>query len=203
MHRVIRTIRAIADEDLPTLRDLESGEQRAATEQDLLNMDIVRLAPGIYSCQEQERRDEETLEWLPHDLLKPGDVLSEGEVAVRRYAALKPAVRAKVMRATVIRSESISMKELVATNLSEQRAAIEKSVGLVDGAMPFVPDVDAPIEDVIAAELEEARRLMLAPANDIARVSVPMEEIARDTDVIEAEDEIPHAWAGERFLPHR
>jgi hypothetical protein len=197
MHRITPTIRRIADAELPQVRDAGSGELRPATDQELLDRGIVHLKDDLYSCVEQQLRDDETLEWSHVGDPLPGQVVTAGDVK-ERHAKLPADVRGKVLRAQVIRSTDPAVKvlELVEVNLLEQQAAIEAAVGDI-----LVPDAEPrPLVDFEqpAMILEEAQRLAAMPDNGIERVTVAMADVAGDADVVEVENLIPHAWAGER-----
>lgn len=202
MHAVQRAYRRIADAELPQTRDIATGELRPCTDQELADMDIIHVADDIYLCAEQLRRDPDTLEWAHHDTPKPGAVLSQGDLR-ERHVGLSAPVRGRVMRARVIRSPdpAVNALEVAEANLVEQAAAIEEFVGAVE-AVEGVGAATRPLVDFDSASvlLEEGRRLAAAPDNDIACVTVCMDEIDAGGDIVEADYLIPMAFAGERIL---
>lgn len=113
MHRVIRSIRKILPDELPTIRDLASGKMRPMNEQELLNADIVCINPteNLYACSDQDRADDElhpeTGErvWSREGVASPGTVINEtlGAPKSHRYNGLPAAVKAHVLHAHVKR----------------------------------------------------------------------------------------------------
>lgn len=203
MHRVLRTIRRIELADLPQVRDIATDELRAATDDELLNMDIVHLADDLYAVQEQIRSDDVDAsgnrEWKPVDEPKKGVVLSGGD-AVDRFQRLPADVKPQILQARVIRSPdpAVNVRELAEANILEQQAVIEDVVGevvLAEGGAPQ-PLVDFEQGDPVLAE---AQRLAEIPDNGIERVTVRMADVDTAADVVERDGLIPHAWAGERI----
>ena len=188
MHKISTSVREIKPAELPTVRDMD-GTVRPATDQDLLNMGIQHLSADYYSCIHQEERDPETLTWAPKEGQSlPGTVISEG-LLQERHDKLPADVRAKVMKASVIRSTLGNADDLVSAVLLDAAAAADKAVGMVEGA---------PLIDVAAPELLllKAQRQVSIPDSSFTRETVAMDDMAAG-DVIEAENLIPHSWAGE------
>ena len=186
MHKVITIIRQIAPANLPTITPLDEPT-RPMNEQELLNRGIVHLSGDIYSCIQQLERDDITLEWKPIQEL-PGTVVSEG-LLQERHDKLPAEIRAKVMKASVIRSSLGNADDLVSAVLLEAAGAAANAVGMIEGA---------PLIDVADPEmlLSEAQRQVMTPDSGFTRETVTMEDMAAG-DVIEAENLIPHSWAGE------
>lgn len=188
MHRIETSIRRIAAADLPTITPI-GGATRPMNDAELLNMGIQHLSADYYSCIEQHVRDDETLTWAPKEgQALPGTVVSEG-LLQERHDKLPADVRAKVMKASVIRSTLGNADDLVSAVLLEAAGAAEKAVGMVEGA---------PLIDVADPEmlLGEAQRQLSIPDSGFTRGTVTMDDMAAG-DVIEAENLIPHSWAGE------
>ena len=188
MHQIKTSIRQIAPADLPRVTPI--GETtRPMNDAELLNMGIQHLSGDYYSCIHQEERDDDTLQWSPKEgQALPGTVVSEG-LLQERHDKLPADVRAKVMKASVIRSTLGNADDLVSAVLLEAASAAEKVVGLVEGA---------PLIDVADPEtlLGEAQRQLSIPDSGFTRETVAMDDMAAG-DVIEAQNLIPHSWAGE------
>lgn len=184
MHRIHYTLRAIAQDDLPKIQDMITGEERVASTAELLNMGIVSVADGIYSCAEQVRQDPETETWASLGPALLGQLLAHGD---QRYDRLPEDVRGRVLRARVIADVTgeSSALDLAVANVVEQTAAIEEYVG--EGFT-----VELSVE-------EEAARLAAMPGNTIERITIPMADVDEDAHVVEATDLAPQAWAGERI----
>src|SRR5438046_605542 len=110
LHRVERSIREIAAADLPRVKDFSTGEERAATEQELADKDIFPLGGDFYACC--ELHDGVVVEgpngtprraYRPRNAPLPGAVLSVGDV-MGRYARLPADKRKHVLRADVYRA---------------------------------------------------------------------------------------------------
>lgn len=201
MHKIVYSLRQIAPAELPTVRDAD-GTARPATPGELLNMGIQHVNEDVYSCTEQLASDDAEAAatgertWKHAGPPLPGIELGSGSVR-ERHAQLPATIKPKVLRSSVIRqtdTEVPSARALAQANIDEQAAAMAEFVGpVVRGgvATPLV-DVGAP-----EALLVEAQRLAAIPNNGIARVTVPMADVAAAADVVEREGLIPHHWAGE------
>jgi hypothetical protein len=188
MHKIVTSIRQIAPADLPTVTPIGEAT-RPMNEQELLNAGIQRLTGDYYSCIHQEERDDDTLQWSPKEGQSlPGTVVTEGFLE-QRHDKLPADVRAKVMKASVIRSTLGNADDLVSAVLLDAASAAEKAVGMIEGA---------PLIDVADPEmlLGEAQRQLSIPDSGFTRETVAMADMAAG-DVIEAENLIPHSWAGE------
>lgn len=212
MHSIHFTIRQIADADLPTVRDLETDATRPANDAELLNLGIQHLHDDVYSCVEQYRRDDDTLEWEAHGHEHAGadeipalsrdnpdfDMsawIEEQSIAHGRdrYRTLPVGVRDKVLLARIIRSaiDGSTATELTTASLTAQEKALADNVGMVDGA----PLVDLWTPD---AGVAEAQRLAQLPDTGLERTSIPMVMVDETVDIIEENGLEPHRWAGER-----
>jgi len=96
MHKVHFTYRRITSAQLPTVTDLD-GTVRPATDAELLNMGIHRVAPGLYSCVHQEQR-QPSGSWAVVGDPHTGEELSRG-LLPQRHATLPNHVRAQLMGA--------------------------------------------------------------------------------------------------------
>lgn len=206
MHRISYSVRRIAPADLPKVRDLDGGE-RAATIEELANMDIVPLGDDYYSCADQVRSDDEVdvttdangrpqRQWHPVGVVSPGVELATGNVNER---CLKLPVEAKelLLRAEVIRSDEPGGALAIAeANIVEQMAALEQFVGDVERDGESRPLVELESDRAI---VDEARRLAALPDSGVERMRVSMRDVVRGEDVVEAEGIAPHAFAGERW----
>lgn len=191
MHQINYTIRQIVEGDLPMVRDSDTDEDRPATDQELLNFGMQHLHDDIYSCVEQYRRDENTLEWNAHGVAPVGAVVVHGP---DRYSLLPTGVRGKVMLARVVRSsvDGETPLAIAQANLAEQSNALAENVGPVDGA----PLVDLLSDD---AAIEEASRLARIRDTGLELAMVPMVVVDPSAHVVEADGIEPHRWAGERL----
>jgi hypothetical protein len=117
-----------------------------------------------------------------------GTLLTHGQLRVRyaKLALTRPGAHKQVMRARVIRSETVNVQETVDSSLAEQQAAFMEHVGEVRADLASD-----------RAKLAEARRLAALPGNDIQAAVVPEAEVLAGDDVVEESGIIPHAWAGE------
>lgn len=188
MHRVVTSIKKILPNELPAVTPIGEAT-RPMNDQELLSAGIQHLSGDYYSCIEQHVRDDETLTWAPKEgQALPGTVVSEG-LLQERHDKLPADVRAKVMKASVIRSTLGNADDLVSAVLLEAASAAEKAVGMIEGA---------PLIDVADPEmlLGEAQRQLSTPDSSFTRETVAMDDMAAG-DVIEAENLIPHSWAGE------
>lgn len=196
MHMVIRTIRRIAATDLPRVRDID-GTERAATEQELLNMGMAAVGADLYSCTEQKvghlitdaATGRTRREYRPHpDCRIPANstVVSSGTPA-ERFRGLPDDVRPDVLRAEVIR----------ATKADEPSAQAQAEAVLTEATAALVENVgpDAKLDTTVLAE---AQRLVELPDNSVTRVLVPERAVVAGSDVVERTGIIPHSWAGER-----
>jgi hypothetical protein len=208
MHHVIRSVRRIAAEDLPTVADDENVGVRAADDEELLTFGLARIAGDLFSVSEQYHstimRDPLTGEplriWHPPgetaDVRGPrtaehaarrygiGEILSVDDDARRRFLRLPNAIRRDVVLADVVDRAPVE------TALAEQQAAIDRYVGDVDGA----PLVDLVTDE---ARADAGRRLAELSDSDIAPTRVRMADIDEAVHVIIAANVPPHAWAGE------
>lgn len=188
MHKITTSIRQIAPADLPTVTPIGEAT-RPMNEQELLNRGIVHLSGDIYSCIEQHVRNDDDLIWSPVEGKSlPGTVVSEG-LLQERHDKLPAEIRAKVMKASVIRSTLGNADDLVSAVLLEAAGAAAKAVGVIDGA----PLIDVADPEIL---LLEAQRQLSIPDSGFTRETVTMEDVAAG-DVIEAQNLIPHSWAGE------
>lgn len=189
MHRINTSIRRIAAADLPTITPI--GEPtRPMNAQELLNTGIQHLSGDFYSCISQDERDDETLEWRPKDgQALPGAVVTQG-VLQERYAKLPADVKGKILRASVIRSSLGNADDLASAVLIQAAEAAEAAVGPVRDGEPLIDVADARLV------LSEAQRQLGIEGSGFSRTAVQMDAVAVG-DVIEAEDIIPHSWAGE------
>jgi hypothetical protein len=173
-HRILYRIRAIADADLPTVRDDETGAARAATRQELMDLGLFPHDGGYYSCAEQFRRASGVRDYAPHGLAVPGLVIAEG-TPEQRAAMLPEEARAHVLHARVFRAVDPSQN-------ARQLCAAHGPCAATDDA----------------ALLTAAQSLAATPDAPITHVAVPMGQLAPDSDVIVAENVLPHHWHGER-----
>jgi hypothetical protein len=76
-HRVVRSIRRILPSELPTVHQRD-GTERAATEGELLNMDMVcvNAAEHLYSCADQDHQIDGV--WIRQGIPSPGVELTQG-----------------------------------------------------------------------------------------------------------------------------
>lgn len=196
MHEITYSYRRIAVVDLPAVRELD-GTTRPATDAELRNMGIVHVTDDLYACIEQHHSDgiDDTTgarRWAICGEPLPGDILSEGLLNAR-HANLPSDVRPRIMRADIIRSTApnIDVRDVAKATLTDVQAAFEENVGTIDAA--FVPAIDPSNTDAVFAEV---RRMAEHPELPAERVRIPMADIA-DTHVVEAENVVPHTWAGE------
>lgn len=217
MHQILFTVREVLPADLPAVRDTDATE-RPATDAELLNLGLQRLAGDLFSCAEQYRSDDDDIveladgrrerawwherddgPWASEDeklryprspelcarKFGPGQLLTHGQIRAR-FNQLDHERRRLALRARVIRSESVNVRETVEASLKEQRQAFLAHVGEVRA--------DLASERALRAE---ARRLAALPSNDLQPVMVPEADVLDGDDVIEEAGIIPHSWAGE------
>jgi hypothetical protein len=224
MHEIIRAIRHIPPDQLPTVKDAVTGSMRPAIAEELPQHDMVPLGNDYYSCSEQYHSivvDTPTgreRAWYhsgdgPPDAdnrvrsaaaaaqrRQLGSVLAHGDVR-ERHAMLPAMVRQQVLRADVLRAadSTTTVHDIVDAALVEQMAILEEFVGSVE--RDVAPDVTelTPLVDLEtpSAAVSEARRLAQLPDGGIVRVRVPMAEVDLATELVDVDGIIPHRWAGE------
>lgn len=188
-HSIHHVTRRIADADLPKVRDIETGDERPATDHELLQLGIIPTPlAGVYDCVEQYRRDDtvDGADFEPFGHVPVGELLSSG---VDRFQQLPPDVKPHVLQSRVLRSAEPGGALAVATaSLEAQTAAIAKNVG------------DGVSIDVGTTE-DEAARLAMAPDTLVDFATVPMSQVVDGEDVVQQDQLEPHRWAGERRPP--
>lgn len=182
MHRIQYGYRRIDPDQLPTVRDFETGDPRAMSDGELLNIGLHRIDGDLFAFCVQERRElvDGDRIWKPAGSPLPGTVVSVGDVR-ERHERLPAEVRARIMRAHVYRATD---------RRNTARALADAEVAKRGQAAP------TPAERK-AAVLAEARTLA-RDSKGVVRVTVPMADVDPDGDVVEAEEVVPHAWAGEQ-----
>lgn len=197
MHQICYSIRRIPLEQLPMVVDVETLEQRPATEQELLDRGMQHLYDDLYSCAEiLDSRIQEDASGRRDRVFfhpagdPPGELIAQGTLRAR-HAAIPPELKAKVFRADVVRATDPNENALllVATNLNEQATAIAE----------FVGTTEKPLLDLSSAQvvIDEAERVAQLPDTNVGRVLVPMITVDDSADVVVRDGVIPHSWAGE------
>lgn len=183
MHRILYGYRRIDPDQLPTVRDVETGDLRPMTDGELLNIGLQRIDGDLFAFCEQERREvvDGDKVWMSVGTPLPGTIVTAGDVR-ERHERLPDSARARVMRAHVYRATD------------RRRSA--RALADAEVAKRGQP-AESPTERR-AARLAEARRLAADAESGVVRVTVPMGDVDADEDIVEAEDVIPHMWAGEQ-----
>lgn len=208
MHRTTYTTRQIDAGDLPHVPNID-GSPRPATERELLDMGIRKIAEGIYSVVEIEDRhiDPETgaQTWTARGRTIGGTVLTSGRHN-RRYVDLPAEIRAKVMKARVLRSSdpATSLRSIAVANVNEARRMVTEHVGaMVARTSALFPLVSGQHDHaIVEAEAKRLRHVHVErdgaehPEPVAVEVTIPMSEVASE-DIVDVDHVIPHAWAGE------